>query len=96
MDTRVQVLDPTGEPLTVPASMAPRLKSLKGIRIGLLENSKPNAGKFLDMVEELLHREYGFTEVVRHRKPSASRVASEEVFADLAARTDAVLVGMGD
>lgn len=96
MATRFQVLDPTGEPLAIPAAMAPRLKSLKGIRIGLLENSKPNAGKFLDMVEELLHREYGFAAVVRHKKPSASRVASEEVFADLAARTDAVLVGTGD
>jgi hypothetical protein len=96
MTTRLQVLDPAGEPLATPAAMAPRLKSLKGLRIGLLENSKPNAGKFLDMLEALLDREYGFAAVVRHRKPSASRVAPDEILADLAARTDAVLVGMGD
>jgi len=44
----------------------------------------------------ILDAEYGFTDVVRRRKPSASKPVAPEVIGELGAMCDLVIVGVGD
>ena len=91
----MKVYDPTAESDTALARLAPALPSLKGSRVGLLDNSKVNAGRFLDHVEALLREQHGVTEVIRRRKPDASRPVSAALLAELSA-CDAILAAVGD
>jgi hypothetical protein len=47
MMARLEILDPTVEPRTQPLTYVPRPDSLKGKRIGLIENTKFNSDKLL-------------------------------------------------
>ena len=76
-------------------SPAPRLESLAGQRIGLLDIAKPRSKEFLDRFEELLHERGGVAEVVRLRKSTPSRPAPPDVLAE-AERCGAVLVALAD
>lgn len=90
------VFDPTEEPISVEAHLAPRIDSLDGKVLGLLDNSKLNADRFLDLLEQELREKYRLAGVVRARKPTASRVCPDETLADMAARCDAVVTAVGD
>jgi hypothetical protein len=100
MDTdnlqKLVLVSPVGEPTVAASTFAPRLAVLHGKRVGLLDNSKNQAGRLLDMVAAMLHEQYGCTDIVRQRKPSASKPAAPEAIADLARTCDLVLVGVGD
>jgi hypothetical protein len=50
----------------------------------------------LDAVAAILDAQYGFSDIVRHRKPSASKPAAPEAIDDLANTCDLVIVGVGD
>jgi hypothetical protein len=93
---KLVLISPVNEASVAQSSLAPRLASLAGKRVGLLDNSKSRAGHMLDAVADILHRQYGFTELVRRRKPSASKPADPRVIEDLANSCDLVLVGVGD
>jgi hypothetical protein len=93
---KLVLVSPVGEPTLAASTLAPRLAALHGKRVGLLDNSKNQAGRLLDMVAAVLHEQYGFTDIVRRRKLSASKPAAPEVIADLARTCDLVLVGVGD
>jgi hypothetical protein len=90
------LISPTNEATVAQSSMAPRLSSLRGKRVGLLDNSKSKAGKMLETVAAILNAQYGFTDIVRHRKPSASKPAAPEAIKELANTCDLVVVGVGD
>ena len=45
-DESFLLYDPTAEPRAIAAGLAPRLASLQGMRVGILDNSKANAGTF--------------------------------------------------
>ena len=91
----MKVLDPTPERSAVAIAAAPALSSLRGARIGLLDNSKIRVDRFCDFAEEILRVEYGVTEVVRRRKRNASAPAPADVLADLLS-CDAVISAIGD
>ena len=93
---KLVLISPVNEATVAESSMAPRLPSLRGKRVGLLDNSKFKAGKMLDSVAAILNAQYGFTDIVRHRKPSASKPASPEAIDELASTCDLVIVGVGD
>ena len=67
-----------------------------GQRVGLLDNSKNNAGRFLEMVATILNEQYSFTDIVRHRKPSASKPVAPEVITEWTKTCDIAIVGVGD
>ena len=90
------VLDPTTEPESVQATMAVRPDTLDEKVVGLLDNSKPNAGVILDMVAELLAKKYNLARVVRGRKSSASRGAPQEILDEMAEECNVAIVGVGD
>jgi hypothetical protein len=93
---KLVLISPVNEATVAESSMAPRLLSLRGKRVGLLDNSKSKAGKMLDTVAAILNAQYGFTDIVRHRKPSASKPAAPEAIKELATTCDLVVVGVGD
>ncbi|MDA0991728.1 MAG: hypothetical protein O3A51_13380 [Verrucomicrobia bacterium] len=67
-DMSVTLLNPIERPAPIHAQLAPRLTSLAGITVALLDNSKTNSDRLLDMIGERLIRDYGVAELVRHRK----------------------------
>lgn len=78
-----------------PVSPAPRLATLAGQRIGLLDIAKPRSREFLDRFEQVLYERGGVAEVVRLRKATPSRPAPPDVLAE-AERCGAVLVALAD
>jgi hypothetical protein len=90
------VLDPTVQPAPVAARMAQRLSSLQGKRIGLLDNGKPHAKELLEHVAQLLEERLRPGQVLRFRKPNASKPAPGELIADITKQVDAVINGVGD
>ncbi|MGE0824297.1 MAG: hypothetical protein AB7P18_19550 [Candidatus Binatia bacterium] len=92
---RIRVLDPTFEEPAVAGATVAGLQSLAGRTVGLLDNSKIKVKEILDYVEELLRTQHGVTNIVRLKKPDASRPASAEVLAQLDA-CDAFISAVGD
>jgi hypothetical protein len=90
----MEILDPTirTAPVITPA---PRLRSLDGKAVGLLDNSKEKAGVFLAALAERLGQCFSVTTVVRRRKPTYSRVAPSSLLAELCQTCDCVLTAMG-
>jgi hypothetical protein len=93
---KLVLISPVNEATVAESALAPRLSSLRGKRVGLLDNSKSKAGKMLDTVAAILNAQYGFSNIVRHRKPSASKPAAPEAITELATSCDLVVVGVGD
>lgn len=92
-----QFMSPFGARTTTrPSSLAPRPSSLKGLRLGLLDNSKPNAQALLEGVLEELAGDLEPVEVVRRRKPGAGVPGPESLLEELRAECDAVIVAVGD
>jgi hypothetical protein len=91
----IRVLDPTVQNLPVQAGATPRLTSLAGRKIGLLDNGKINVRPLLDHMERLLRAQYGVRDVVRLRKPDFSRPAPAPVLAAMQG-CDAVIAAVGD
>jgi hypothetical protein len=92
---RIRVLDPTAEEVAATTTGAAQLASLEGRTVGLLDNGKIRVRELLDHVEEMLRSHYGVAQVLRFRKPDASRPAPPEVMAHLK-RCEAVISAVGD
>ncbi len=90
----IRLYDPTAEPRTLAAALAPRLSSLAGKRAGILDNGKANAGTLMLAVTKLLQERYGVGEVVKREKPIAGPPAPE-ILAALS-ECDFALVGSAD
>lgn len=88
-------VSPYDDRVREPVAFAPRLDSLEGRTVGLMDISKPKGREFLDRVEQLLRDEHGVHEVVRLVKPTFARPAPPEVLSE-ADRCGAVLVALAD
>ena len=93
---KLVLISPVNEANTANSTYATRVTSLGDKRVGLLDNSKNQADKLLDAVADILDAQYGFTDVVRRRKPSASKPVAPEVIEELGQLCDLVIVGVGD
>jgi len=90
----IRLYDPTAEPRAIAATLAPRLQSLAGKRVGILDNGKANAGTLMLAVTKILQERYGVGDVVKREKPIAGPPAPE-ILAALA-ECDFALVGSAD
>jgi hypothetical protein len=72
----------------------PRLASLEGRTIGLLDISKPRGDVFLDRIEQKL-RERG-AEVIRYAKPTFTKPAPIDLRQQIAVECDAVVEALAD
>jgi hypothetical protein len=88
------LLDPTSERAPALRERLPRLESLDGRRIGLLDISKPRGDLFLDRLEQRL-RERG-AEVKRFRKPTFTKPAPVDLRHEIAVNCDAVVEALAD
>jgi hypothetical protein len=89
-----EILDPTVDPVVEPGTLAPRLTSLEGARIGLWSNMKINADALLDEVEKILREEHGVASTQRGFY-NAGRVMRFEEWGDIDG-CDAVILTHGD
>lgn len=91
------LINPLNETQREPRAAAPKLDTLRGKTIGLLDISKPGGNYFLDHVERLLKEQFGVANVVRAMKPTFTKPAPAEVIEQLvAARCDAVIEALAD
>ena len=91
----IRVLDPTFEGHVAAKATVTGLPSLAGRTVGLLDNSKIKVKEILDEIDTLLRTQHGVSNVIRLRKPDASRPAPAEVLARLAG-CDAFISAVGD
>lgn len=89
------LMSPLGLRIAERNPIAPRLRSLAGTRIGLLDNTKKNADRLLAAVGTILLREHGVSQLVSRRKVSSSPAAPAAMIDELAA-CDAVINAYGD
>jgi hypothetical protein len=91
------VYDPTGVVAVAEQPRAPRASRLQGLRVGVLDNSKWNAGVLLRKTVELLEQTDGpLGEVSFAKKASFSSNAAPGVLRQLADRSDVVVTAIGD
>ena len=91
----ITLVHPGNESKPQAAPPPPRLETLRGRKIGLLDISKPGGSIFLDRLEELLKSKYGIGEVVRAKKPTYTKNAPAEIVDQLRG-LDAVIEGLAD
>ena len=90
------VLDPTSGPVAERAERAARPGTLEGLRVGFLDNSKPNSDKILQYLDEMLRERYGIAASIHRRKPTASRVLPPEMLEEMLRECDVVVPAVGD
>ena len=91
----MDILDPTIATAREPVAYVPRLESLKGLRIGLVENTKKNSEAVLRKVAEKLAAAHGMKIAVMVHKPQRAPLGDAQL-AELKGRTDFAITGVGD
>jgi len=88
------LMDPTSERSPSVRARVPRLDSLDGATIGLLDISKPRGDLFLDRLEQ------GFrargADVKRYKKPTFTKPAPVDLRHQIAVECDAVVEALAD
>lgn len=77
------------------AAPAPRLTTLAGKEVALLDISKPGGKVFLDRLEQLLVERYLVARVIRETKPTFAKPAPQDLL-DKLRHVDAVIEGLAD
>jgi len=79
-----------------PQAQNPLPPTLRGLRLGVLDNQKPNATELLDDIVAVLQQKYGpFAKIVRQRK-SPPTPASVMALDTLSREVDVTIIGSGD
>jgi hypothetical protein len=88
--------DPRGVVETERLALAARVGGLDGLRLGVLDNTKWNAGRLLRKTVARLQGEFPLAAVNYYRKESFSRDADSALIAKIAADNDIALTAIGD
>lgn len=88
------LLDPTGERAAAERPRAPRLTSLTGRTIALLDISKPRGNVFLDRCAELITARGAI--VKRYAKPTFTKPAPPDLRRRIAQDCEAVIEALAD
>jgi len=91
-----RVVHPAAEDVPEIYRLAPRLSTLQGTTIGLIDNHKRNADVYLEELGRLLQAHYGVARVVTYRKISQSLPTPGEVLDHLARTCDALIHAVAD
>jgi len=95
--TREPLLDPTGDSgRDTNTSLAPRPQSLKGLTVGLLDNTKPNGAVILRAVGRELQERYGVREIRMFRKGYFGTPVEESVVQQTLHNCDFAVAAIGD
>jgi hypothetical protein len=88
------VLDPTSERSVAERELLARPATIAGLRVGLLDISKPRGDVFLDRMETML-QEAGAI-VQRYRKPTFTKPAPVDLRHEIATQCDVVIEALAD
>ena len=91
-----RVYDPRGVVGAEKKAIAPRVRSLEGLRLGILDNTKWNANKLLRELRDQLQAAHRLGSVSYYRKESFSRFAAPELVEKIRAENDLLLTAIGD
>lgn len=87
--------DPTAQPAGQSVALTPRPADLRHKRLGLLDNTKANAGELLEAVLAELEGDLQPAEVIRMRIP-ATLPADDALLDEIAEQVDLVIEAAGD
>jgi hypothetical protein len=90
----LEILDPTDESAPDARTAIARPASLEGLRVGLLDISKPRGDVFLDRLEELL-AERGVA-VRRYAKPTFTKPMPPDLRREITTQCDVVIEALAD
>jgi hypothetical protein len=93
MQGTVRLVNPVGQRAAVAIALAPRLASLSGKSVGLIDNIKPNANLFVQYIDEMLHVDFPDirTQTIRKNFTSSRLIADQ-----LDGKVDALVNAWGD
>jgi len=92
----MNLMDPTAQPEAAQVRLAPRPKSLQGLRVGLIENTKFNSKALLLKVAQRLEQRHGMTVTLLNRKRSPSHEVEADAVREFKTKADFVVSGIGD
>jgi len=93
----MRLFDPTTRRAGPPGlALAPRPRSLAGLRLGLVDNRKVNAAAILERIADRLAARHGARVTVRRVKRSPSHEIDGQAIAALKRDADLVIAGVGD
>ncbi len=93
MTENIDIINPTADRQSKAGKIASRNGQLDGRKIGLLDNSKPNADKYLEYVGQLLQGKYPGIEIVPRRKMTRTEA---DCLSELKERCDYVITAFAD
>ena len=97
MAVREALLDPTGvDERTTDDTLAPRPESIRGLTIGLLDNTKVNATQLLQEIGDVLTSRYGVGSTRMYTKDYFGTPVKEELLRTVAEECDVVVTAVGD
>ncbi len=88
------LIDPTNEASPGVRATAPRLPSLAGRTVGLLDISKARGSVFLDRIEERLRTDG--VKVLRFTKPTFAKIAPVDLRQKIQEQCEAVIEALAD
>jgi len=92
----IDLFDPTTTPQPSPITYAPRPKSMAGLKIGLVDNSKFNSKTLLQMVSRRLGDRFKTETVHQVTKISPGHPVSDSAIREFKESADVVIAGIGD
>ncbi|MDF1592489.1 MAG: hypothetical protein P1P89_13310 [Desulfobacterales bacterium] len=81
---------------TPPVAYSDRPKQVVGLRLGFLDNTKPNADRFLQQLAGRLQDHYKLSSVLHRRKHDSSSPAGQSLLDELQRECDAVINAVPD
>ena len=92
------ILDPTGlsQVAVQESPVARRLPALANARVGLLNNTKPNAAPLLVELGGVGARDLGAVVTIQRTKQTIAQPVDEQMLKEISAASDIVIVGVGD
>jgi len=90
------VYDPRGVVGAEKKAIAARVRSLDGLRLGILDNTKWNANKLLRELRDQLQAQHPLAAVNYYRKESFSRFADPALVGRIRAENDIAVTAIGD
>lgn len=96
---KIEILVPRAIPAddgTTAVQFQRRPSSLNGLRVGFLDNTKPNADKLLRDIEARLRSRHDLRSVLHRHKRDSSGPAAENLLDEMTRECDLVVIGVAD